>query len=402
MLNKLSSFFRFRYLLYFFSLIAGWPCVFYLMGWLPHYTINYVILFILTFGYVFWGKNTFIIPKPIAILIGLQCMVWCIYFIIHGFDTSYLTRVFMLCVTSLILAIQLKSPRLEFIKAYNFWITFQVVVGAIGFVLVLGGILRPFFEFQEMDMRTGYFFGLFTSNAYSDGFIRNAGFFDEPGALAFWGMIALLMNKLYVDNHKIELALIFGLISTLSMAYFIQIVLYLWLFYKGKRLKIVFPVLLFIATLKGVASFNDRIDQAIFGRFEYNEKKGTLAGDNRSDLMDVCWDIFKTAPIIGQGGQHLIEISKEKQLFVGANAYMTLACDGIIGQLIIWSPFFFLYSLRKYSRKYGWAFWILIIGFLQRPYDCNQLLFPLVSFTLIMHAYLNVQSSKQNIKYARP
>lgn len=215
-------------------------------------------------------------------------------------------------------------------------------------------------------------------------------------------MIALLMNKLYVDNHKIELALIFGLISTLSMAYFIQIVLYLWLFYKGKRLKIVFPVLLFIATLKGVASFNDRIDQAIFGRFEYNEKKGTLAGDNRSDLMDVCWDIFKTAPIIGQGGQHLIEISKEKQLFVGANAYMTLACDGIIGQLIIWSPFFFLYSLRKYSRKYGWAFWILIIGFLQRPYDCNQLLFPLVSFTLIMHAYLNVQSSKQNIKYARP
>lgn len=119
------------------------------MGWLPHYTINYVILFILTFGYVFWGKNTFIIPKPIAILIGLQCMVWCIYFIIHGFDTSYLTRVFMLCVTSLILAIQLKSPRLEFIKAYNFWITFQVVAGAIGFVLVLGGILRPFLNFRK-------------------------------------------------------------------------------------------------------------------------------------------------------------------------------------------------------------------------------------------------------------
>lgn len=402
MLNKLSPYLKFRYWLYFFSLIAGWPCVFYLMGWLPHYTINYVILFILAFGYVLFCKQSFIIPRPIIILIGIQCIVWCVYFVIHGFDTSYLTRVFMLCVTSLILAIQLKSPRLEFIKTYNFWITFQVVAGAIGFVLVLGGILRPFFEFQEMDMRTGYFFGLFTSNAYSDGFIRNAGFFDEPGALAFWGMIALLINKLYVDNHKIELALIFGLISTLSMAYFIQIVLYLWFFYKGKRLKIVFPVLLFIATLKGVASFNDRIDQAIFGRFEYNEKKGTLAGDNRSDLMDVCWDIFKTAPIIGQGGQHLIEISKEKQLFVGANAYMTLACDGIIGQLIIWSPFFFLYSLRKYSRKYGWAFWILIIGFLQRPYDCNQLLFPLVSFTLIMHAYLNVQSSKQNIKYARP
>ena len=42
MLVNICSYLKFRYLLYFFSLIAGWPCVFYLIGWLPHYTFNYL------------------------------------------------------------------------------------------------------------------------------------------------------------------------------------------------------------------------------------------------------------------------------------------------------------------------------------------------------------------------
>ena len=395
--NKISQLFSFKYYLYFFSLIAGWPCVFYLIGWLPHYTINYIILFICAFIYAF-SHESLEIPRPIAILIGAQCLFWVIYFVIHGFDTSYFTRIFMLSVTWILLAIQNRHSRLDFIQVYNFWMVFQVIAGTIGFILVLMGILHPILEFREMDMRTGYFFGLFTTNTYEEGLIRNAGFFDEPGALAFWGMISLLLNKLYINNRKVEIILIFGLISTLSMAYFIQIVVYIWFFYKEKRLKIIFPILLFILILKGLASFSERFDQAIFGRFDYNEETGTLAGDNRSDLMKVCWDIFKTSPIIGQGGQHLIDISFQRNVFVGANAYFTLACDGIVGQLIIWSPFFFLYSLRRYDKRYGWAFWILIIGFMQRPYDCTQLLYPLVSFSFVMQAYLVVRIRRNKIR----
>ena len=39
MFEKIKAYLNLRYFLYFFALIAGWPCVFFLMGWLPHYTI---------------------------------------------------------------------------------------------------------------------------------------------------------------------------------------------------------------------------------------------------------------------------------------------------------------------------------------------------------------------------
>lgn len=93
---------------------------------------------------------------------------------------------------------------------------------------------------------------------------------------------------------------------------------------------------------------------------------------------------------MGQGAQHLLEISAERKVFVGANPNFSLACDGIVGQFVYWSPFFFLFGLRRYDKKFGWAFWILIVGFLQRPYDGTQLLYPLMSFSIVLQAYNSI------------
>lgn len=395
MLGKIKPYLNFRYFLYFFSFIAGWPCVFYLMGWLPHYTVNYILLFILATFFVV-TKNKYRLPRPIAILLVLQIVTWAIYSVIHGLDTSYFTRILMLLITYIFLEMQLSGEPLGFIKTYNWWLAFQVVAGTIGFLLVVFGILHPIFEFREMDMRPGYFFGLFTTNTYLDGLVRNAGFYDEPGALAFWGMYALIINKLFVENKKVEILLIVGLISTLSLAYFIQIAMYAFFFYKEQRRRLLPYVVAFVFALILISSFNERTYDAIFDRMEYNEKTGTLSGDNRSEMTKVCWDIFLEAPIIGQGAQHMLEISKERRVFVGANPNLTLALDGIIGQLVVWSPFFFLFGLRRHEKKYGWAFWILIAGFLQRPYDGTQLLYPLMSFTIILQAYLQTADSRKN------
>lgn len=386
MINFIKKYLRFRYLIFFFSFVAGWPCVFYLIGWLPHYTVNYILLFLLA-TIIVLANNKFKTPAPISLIIGIQCFIWILYSIIHNLDTSYFTRILMLIITYLFLEIQLSKNRYDFVKTYNFWITVQAIAGTIGVLLVLMGLLHPIFEFKEMDMRPGYFFGLFTTNTYAYGLVRNAGFFDEPGALAFWGIYALIINKLFIKNKRIEILLIFGLLSTLSLAYFIQLSLYFWFFYKDHRIKSIIYILTFIIVLKVFASFNEVMDQAIFGRLEFNEETGKLNGDNRSDLMKVCWEIFKTSPIIGQGTTHLIEISKELNVFVGANAFLTLASDGIIGQIIVFSPFFFLLYLAKYDKKYIGAFWILIVGFLQRPYDGTQLLYPLMSFSILMLAY---------------
>ena len=401
MLGKIKPYLNFRYFLYFFSFIAGWPCVFYLMGWLPHYTVNYLLLFALASFFVV-TKNEYRLPRPISILLVVQIAVWVIYAVIHGLDTSYFTRILMLLITYMFLEMQLSGEHSSLIKTYNLWLVFQAVAGTIGFLLVVAGILHPIFEFREMDMRPGYFFGLFTTNTYFDGLVRNAGFYDEPGALAFWGMYALIINKLFVNNRKVEMLLIVGLISTLSLAYFIQIAMYAFFFYKEQRRKLLPYVAAFILALVLISYFNERMHDAIFGRMEYNEETGTFSGDNRSQMTKVCWDIFQESPIVGQGASHMIEISAERRVFVGANPNLTLALDGIIGQLVVWSPFFFLFRLRRHDKKYGQAFWILIVGFLQRPYDCTQLLYPLISFTIILQAYLQVHYIKNELNSEKP
>ena len=390
MFEKIKAYLNLRYFLYFFALIAGWPCVFFLMGWLPHYTINYLLLFVLVAFFIV-TKNEFRLPSPIVSLLVLQITAWGIYSIIHGLDTSYFTRILMLCITYMFLEMQLSDERLGFVKTYNLWLVFQVIAGSIGFILVLIGILQPIFVFRELDMRPGYFFGLFTTNTYFDGLVRNAGFYDEPGALAFWGMYALIINKLFVNNKRVEMLLISGLISTLSLAYFIQIAIYAFFFYRNRFSKLVLYIVAFVVALIMISSFNERMNRAIFGLFEYDEKKGTIAGDNRQQMTKVCWELFKEAPVVGHGARNLISISQKHRVFVGANPNLILACDGVLGQLVYWSPFFFLLGLRRYDKKYGWTFWILIFGFLQRPYDGTQLLYPLMSFTIVMQAYLQVK-----------
>lgn len=388
-MNIINIFKRWTYckLLFFFSIIAGWPCVFYLMGWLPHYIVNYVLLLFLTGGYVLY-KNEFRLPGPIAAILLLQMLVWLLYVIIHGMDFAYFTRIFYLLICYFILEIQLSSNSSLF-KVYNYWIVFQVIAGTIGFLLVLTGFLEPLFEFKEMDMRTGYCFGFFTTNTYYLGLVRNAGYFDEPGALANWGMFALVINKLFYYNKKIEIILIFGLISTLSLAYFIQILFYAFFFYRS-RIKTIMPsVLIFILLLKVVSMSNKWIDKAIFGRMEYNEVSGTISGDNRQDLVVNTWGYFQKAPWLGNGASHIIEQSVRDKKFVGANVFTTLATDGVVGQIVVLLPFFFLYYFGRYDKKYKYAFWILIIGLLQRPYDNTQLLYPLLTNSLVLYAYLD-------------
>ncbi len=394
MFEKIKSYLNFRYFLYYFSLIAGYPCVFFLLGWLPHYTVNYLLLLMLATLFVVI-KNEYRLPLSISTLMLTQIATWGMYSVIHGVDTSYFTRILMLVITYLFLEMQLSDERAGFIKTYNLWLVFQVVAGSIGFLLVLSGILHPIFEFREMDMRPGYFFGLFTTNTYFDGLVRNAGFYDEPGALAFWGMQALLINKLFIKNKKIELLLIFGLISTLSLAYFIQVAIYIYFFYKKERRRLLPYIIAFMLAIILVSTFSEQINDAVFGRLEYNEDTGTIAGDNRTVLMERCWRIFCDYPILGLGASDLVSQAKSTYGFVGANFFYNWAADGIVGFIITYLPLFYIISLGRYDRKFYVVSLIMFIGFLQRPYDSTQLLYPLMNYTILLHSYLNLKRASE-------
>lgn len=376
----------FRGFLYFFSLVAGWPCVFYLMGWLPHYTINYVLLFAVSVFYVLLRKCEQL-DRTIENILFIQILGWFFFSLIH-FDSSYFTRILILLITFAMLRIQQSDDdSLRFCKLYNVWLIFQVVSGTIGLLLVLSGILHPIFQFDEMDGRPGYFFGFFATNTYLGGLVRNAGFYDEPGALAFWGMYALIFNKLFINGKKTELILIIGLISTMSIAYIIQLIAYLLVFYRKQSWKLILIILLVFLSLKIITSYNKSMDQAIWGRIQYNKTTGTIEGDNRTELMKKCWTIFCEHPIIGMGARELTSPSvRSKYGFVGANFFHNWAADGIIGTIIAYLPLLYLFLLGRYDKKMYGVGLILLLGYLQRPYDNTQILYPLMTYTLISKA----------------
>ena len=148
----------------------------------------------------------------------------------------------------------------------------------------------------------------------------------------------------------------------------------------------------FILALVLVSSFSERMGDAIFGRMEYDEETGTLSGDNRSVLMERCWRIFCDYPILGMGAGELTS-QTGKYGFTGANFFNNWAADGIVGFIITYFPLFYIMSLGRYDRKYYMISFIMLIGFLQRPYDNTQLLYPLMTYSILLQSYIDVRKS---------
>lgn len=383
---------RLYHIILFFSLIAGWPCVFYLLGWLPHYTVNYTLLFVFCLIWIIFHPKVSV-PHPIIKIFLANFIMWFIYCV--GFrDTSYLTRLLYLAIVFIIIVIENYYNKRAFLYIFIGWITLQVILGILGFALTVSGMLEPIFTFEEMDSRTGYFFGLFTTNTYFPPFVRVAGFFDEPGAFACWGIFALLLNKLFVNNKKIEYILLLGLLDTLSIAYIVQAVLYIVLFMGANRFKLVLIIILSVCSLQLLSSISPEFKENTFGRFEYDETTKSFVGDNRSDLSAETSKIFINSPLFGVGARNLNMLSERKNQFFGANPYTPLARDGIVGLVISLLPFFYILGLRKIDRKYKYAVLIILVGFLQRPYDPTQLLYPLLIYTFLLYTYFTAKQLK--------
>lgn len=60
-----------------------------------------------------------------------------------------------------------------------------------------------------------------------------------------------------------------------------------------------------------------------------------------------------------------------------------------------------LMVLGQRKRQYKYAFIIILLGYLQRPYTDTQLLYPLTLYTLLLFAYLDVRSNTKKINHDR-
>ena len=210
-------------------LFCTYPYVFNLFLPLPSITI----LMIVTIGLVclLIGLYKIRIQKIFLSLILIQISA-VIVSMIYTRDSEYVKQLlYIIWLFFFLVMLKYFAGLKFFLYIYNRIITIISVFGAFSFLIVLLTHISPLFEYTNMDGRPGFFYYLTFTNTKYGSIIRYSGIFDEPGAMASWGIFSLLTNKLWVKDRKIEPFLIVSLLFTFSMAYYIQLVLYLLFFY---------------------------------------------------------------------------------------------------------------------------------------------------------------------------
>ena len=361
--------FNFAVLFSFFALLTVYPYVFTFMLGLPSDKVMGIISLFLFVALIVTSKGKIrSIPPFIIVYSVFQSLIWVCFFLVHS-DSTYLTRVFYVVLTLTALIALVKSKSLfSFVKYHNSFIAIQAVLGAIAFMLIFIGLLPPIRVFANTFGHDIYFYGLTCTNVVLDNVIRVAGFFDEPGALAAWGIYTLIFNKLSFDDKRIELSILICLLTTLSAAFFIQALLYLAFFYgpsvKVKNVKKIIVICLLMVGIIFVV-LSSLGNNWVIARYTTERFQGGEIKSMRYELAEEAKQTFMSNPFFGIGAKKM-----DEGTYMGDNPYETLAKDGIIGTVVTYLPLLFL--LYKYRRKDVLsAVIVLSAGYAQRPFHMN-------------------------------
>lgn len=323
------------------------------------------------------------LPSLVILSITIQVLGMLISFLYHGGIGYILTWITLIIVLCLITLIEKKIGLELFFDYYNKWILLVAILGFVTFLLALLGV-PPIYSFENLrDGNVIYSWGIGYTNSYIQGsinFIRYSGFFDEPGAMGYWGIFSLVINKLFIKNTNVEWLLIIILIFTFSFGYIVQILIYLFLFYViGKQSKKKSILILLFFALIAVGIYNTKYTEynflykTTYGRFENIERtfsKNFIINDHRFYLAEEAKSYFRDNPIMGVGAKKWSELP-----YMSDNPYETLAVGGIVGTFYIYIPFVLLLFLGlKYRDIDLIKIWIiLLLGFLHRPFHDNLL-----------------------------
>ncbi|CDB11949.1 predicted protein [Bacteroides sp. CAG:633] len=352
-------------------LFSSYPYVFCQFIPLPDVkTISITFLLVFLFMLLIMRKIT-IFPLIFTGIVIIQSCCWILFSIIHH-DSTYITRVIFIFIAylSLLCIYNTSFGIRNFSQLYSKFIFLMAFGGTICFFLVFLFSFTPFFNFNNQDGRTAYCFGLTCTNAYIGNVIRYAGYFDEPGAMAYWGIFALLSNRLFFYNRKFELYLMLLLTFTFSMAYYIQAFFYIAFFYIKEIKHFLILVLSALIIISGIYLTKDTdydIYRFTIYRFEMDESIGELQGNNRAELTEKAKIQFKKEPIFGIGAQNLNDID-----YMADNPYEILAKDGIVGTIVTYLPLMIMFIVGiKKEKSFLYASIILALGYLQRPFHVN-------------------------------
>lgn len=397
MLNKIK--YNLGYILVFLFLLVSPPFVFQLFPGMPSWQILYIIVFPPLVFYAI-GHKLSLFHNRIRMITIIWCLGWLFFLIFHQ-DGIYLSRIAMAIISGVVLSLILSLGIKKFCKIYIFLITTMAVAGTIAFFVVFLFGLSPVFSYENVDGKIGYFFGLSCTNSYLEytNIFRYSGFFDEPGAMGLWGLYAILLNKLLFDNKIIEIILIFCLIFTFSIGFYVSIALYLFLFYfnlKNKKM-ILSLVILFIGVFSFILS-NDTFYRMTLGRFTYDKSTGTIVGNNRDTQQENATKYFFENPLLGVGAENAVKMA-ERGVDINDNIMTPFAKDGLIGMFLIYYPFFSACLKRHENKTARNCLWVFALTFFHRAVTFT--VYNLVMYMILLMIINTVSKSRSHLIYGR-
>ncbi len=377
-------------------LLSMYPYIFQLFFGFPQENVMGVVFFAIIALYCMFIKHKKgRMPAGLTVIMALQCVAWLLYAVMFN-DSSYFTRIFFIALTYIALTMLLwKDSVVRFLDINCKFLTIQGFLGIIAFALVFVGVLQPLISIATED---GYgsinFYGLTCSNAVFGNFIRVGGFFDEPGAFAFWGMFALLFNKLTVDNRKLEIILIVSLLFTFSAAYFVLLPIYFFGFYSSKLKTMVLTLLVLVPLMFVI--FQSLSTNSEFLYYTVERFSGDQIRSKRFDQADNAEVLFKKAPVFGLGAQNFDE---QGGTINSDNPYEILAKDGIVGFVMTYIPLFWIVLRYWRKKEVIVSSGILMIDYLQRPFHINEMHFMMLYlFCLLVTMKYKKEGNDKNTK----
>jgi hypothetical protein len=378
-------------------------------------TFSFLILFLIAIIFIEKIKMN----MAISIIFLIQLVMVLILYFLHT-DSSY-TNLFLQLSISLIIYIILNNYVNQdvFIKRLMYFILIMSVLGVITFILCIAFNVSYFSEFKNPDGRTGYNFILSFTNTFFDintaKIIRPAGFFDEPGTLAFYLIIAIILNDLTISNKTIRILLFFCGVFTLSVAFYAISTLYMLLRFRSKYIKktLFFSTITIIIGM-GIYSQLDESKKSILYGYTF-ERIGSFfsagngsssnyfKGDNRSDLINLSKEAIKQSPIIGVGISYASKPGTPFfGKFMGANFLGIFAVHGLLGGLILSLHILYYGWVSFRTNRFGVEIKSFIIYFLlllQRPDYIGGIL-PYISVIALIYVTKNYYKiHEQNLNY---